>query len=126
MFTIHKTDTGAVAPIEYMGAAAGEYKIGRFLRINEGLLTADAEAGSSTHYLCMTQKTLAAEEPIPVVRVNKTMILKDDSGTRDNGYDFVGAEADVSSTGDCISADGMGIILEIVAMDDDATYVRLK
>lgn len=125
MFTIHKTDTGAVAPFEHMVAKPGAYKIGRFLSVSmEGKLSTD-QADNGSRYLCMTEKTLEAEDVIPVVRVNETMILKN-SGERPEGYDTVGAILDVSNDGCSISADGMGVQLEVVAVDDEAIYVRLK
>lgn len=130
MFTIHKTDTGAVPPWEYLKAAAGEYKVGTFLRMSEGQLTTD-EGGAATHYLCMANKTNEAGDLIPVVRVSTDMILKTElSVGMPEGETEVGAAADVSSDGTTVSADGMGIALEIVEMDGtnygDTVYVRLK
>ena len=131
MFTIHKTDTGAVAPWEYLPAVEGTYKIGSFLRNSGGLLTAEADMGEATKYLCMAEKTVAEGELIPVVRVNTDMILKSEwSNELMEGLVVVGAVGKVSSDGAAVSSDGMDIAVEIVAMDGtnpgDTVYVRLQ
>lgn len=124
MFTIHKTDTGAVPPWEYHEAAAGEYKVGTFLRVNAGVLTTSSE-GTVTRYLCMANKTNAEGDLLPVIRVNRTMILKtDDFSDLEEGV-VTGDSADVNIIGSGICADGMGVSVEIISLDDDAAYVRV-
>lgn len=77
MFEFHKNDTGAVAPFEYLPAAAGEYEAGQLLTVSGGKLAAIAEASNKTPpYLCVGNKTVADGELLPVVRVNATTIYK--------------------------------------------------
>ena len=129
MFTIHKTDTGAVTPFEYMEAAAGDYEVGTFLRVREGKLTNNGE-GDATVYLCMANKTVEDGELIPVVRVNDTMILKSTLSMELMEGEGVGMNLDVSSYGTSVNQDGMGIGVVIVALEGikngDTVYVRLK
>lgn len=77
MFEFHKTDTGAVAPFEYIPAAAGTYEVGQLLNVTSGKLAAISAASKVTPpYLCMGNKTVADGDLVPVVRVNRGTIYK--------------------------------------------------
>ena len=77
MFVFHKSDTGAVAPFEYLPAAAGEYEVGQLLKVDGGKLTAiDAASKVTPPYLCVGNKTVEDGEILPVVRVNGSTIYK--------------------------------------------------
>ena len=77
MFMIHKTDTGAVVPWEYLAAAAGEYKAGQLLDVSGGQLTAITAVCSTTPaYLCMGDTTAEAGDVIPVTRVTDDVIYE--------------------------------------------------
>lgn len=75
MFEFHKSDTGAVAPFEYIPAAAGTYEVGQLLTVEGGKLTAIAAAHKETPpYLCVSNKTVEDGDILPVVRVSKDVI----------------------------------------------------
>ena len=75
MFEFHKSDTGAVAPFEYIPAAAGTYEVGQLLTVEGGKLAAIAAAHKETPpYLCVSNKTVEDGDILPVVRVSKDVI----------------------------------------------------
>lgn len=77
MFEFHKTDTGAVAPFEYLPAAAGTYEPGQALNVVDGKLTAiEAACETTPAYLSMAGKTVEDGEIIAVVRVSDDTIYK--------------------------------------------------
>lgn len=77
MFTFHTTNNGAVAPWEYLPAAAGTYEVGQALIVTGGNVCAIAAATKTTPpYICMSNKTVAAGEPLPVVRVSDDAVYK--------------------------------------------------
>ncbi len=77
MFSPHKTDTGAVAPWEYMSAAAGTYQAGQLLNAKDGSLTPVSAASTTTPgYLCMANITVTAGEMVPVTRIQRTAIYE--------------------------------------------------
>lgn len=75
MITIHKTDTGAVIPWEYMAAKAGTYKAGQGLNVTDGLLQ-DVDSNLKPSYLCMAEITVKAGETVPVTRINKNAVYE--------------------------------------------------
>lgn len=77
MFFIHKTDTGAVPPWEYMAAAAGTYQAGQLLNAKDGALTPISAASATTPgYVCMANITVAEGQSMPVTRIQHTAIYE--------------------------------------------------
>ena len=77
MYRQIKSDTGTVAPIEYLEAAAGTYHIGQCLTVVDGKLAAIAEARATTpEYICEAEKTVADGGVLPVTRASKTHIYE--------------------------------------------------
>lgn len=72
-----KNDTGAVAPLEHLPAAAGSYMAGQILTMTAGKLAALAAAlPGMPQYLCMTSGTVEDETLIAVTRVNAGTIYE--------------------------------------------------
>ena len=78
MFLPHKSDNGAVLPWEYMAAAAGTYQTGQLVNVNAAgeLAAITADTVTAPRYLCMSAATVAAAEPLPVTRVNRSYIYE--------------------------------------------------
>ena len=77
MFLPHASDTGTLQPWEYIPAAAGTYQVGQLLNVVSGKLTAITEACTTTPpYLCMSNITVVADEPVPVIRVSNHYIYE--------------------------------------------------
>ena len=75
MFLPHKSDNG-LQPFEYYPAAAGTYEIGQLLNVSNGKLVAVSNASTTTPaYVCMAKATVAADEVLPVIRVNHEIIF---------------------------------------------------
>ena len=75
MFIIHKHDTGARQPWEYMGAAAGTYKAGQALTVTNGQLAPISTALKTTPpYICMADVTVVEGQTLPVIRVTDKAI----------------------------------------------------
>lgn len=99
MFTIHKTDTGAVVPWEYLPAAAGEYKAGQLLEVDNGSLAAISAASTKVPgYLCMGDVAAAAGDLVPVTRVQKDAIYETTLSAQTAGAK-VGAKLQISAGG---------------------------
>ena len=47
-----KSNTGALLPWEYLGAAAGTYQAGQMLTVTEGKLAALSQASTTTPPIC--------------------------------------------------------------------------
>ena len=76
MFMPHSYDS-ALQPWEYLPAAAGSYKVGQLLNVTDGKLTALSAVSKTTPpYLCMAEKTVAANELLPVLRVTNDAIFE--------------------------------------------------
>ena len=70
MFNVHKHDTGARQPWEYLPAAAGTYKAGMALTVTGGQLAPISAAMKTTPpYICMADVTVEEGQNIPVIRV---------------------------------------------------------
>ena len=77
MFSPVKNDTGAVAPLEHLPAAAGSYMAGQVLTMTAGKLAALAAAlPGMPQYLCMMSGTVEDETLIAVTRVNAGTIYE--------------------------------------------------
>ena len=81
MFSIHKSDTGAVPPWEYLPAqpsVPGEYVVGQMLVVQEltGQLSPIQSASKTTpHYMCMRNvKATSNIADLPVIRVSDDVI----------------------------------------------------
>ena len=77
-FSVHKRDTGAVEPFEYLEATAGTYSPGQLLKVDAGKLAAIGEASTATPaYVCMADKVVTAGDPVLAVnRVRKDVIYE--------------------------------------------------
>ena len=77
MFLPIKSDTGALLPWEYLGAAAGTYQAGQLLTVTDGKLAAlTAESTTTPPYLCMADVEAQAGQIIPVTRVEPGYIYE--------------------------------------------------
>ena len=77
MFSPHTSDTGAVAPFEYMSAAAGTYQAGQLLTVTGGKLAAISAASKTTpQYLCMSNITVTGDEQVAVIRIKDDVIYE--------------------------------------------------
>lgn len=129
MFTFHKTDTGAVAPFEYLPAAAGTYEPGQALNVVDGKLTAIEAASKTTPpYLSMTGKTVEDGDIIAVVRVSDDTIYKT-TLSAEAAAAKVGSLLEVSAEGKQVDAAAAGTF-EVVAIEGTAAgstvYGRFK
>ena len=129
MFSFHKTDTGAVAPFEYLPAAAGTYEPGQALNVVDGKLTAiDAATETTPPYLSMTGKTVEDGDIIAVVRVSDDTIYKT-TLSADAAAAKVGSLLEVSAEGKQVDAAAAGTF-EVVAIEGttagSTVYGRFK
>lgn len=77
MFVPVKSNTGAMLPWEYLGAAPGTYQAGQMLTVTEGKLAKLSGASTTTPpYLCMADVTAAEGQVIPVTRVEGTFLYE--------------------------------------------------
>lgn len=77
MFVPVKSNTGAMLPWEYLGAAADTYQAGQMLTVTGGKLTKLSAASTTTPpYLCMADVTAADGQVIPVIRVDGDFIFE--------------------------------------------------
>lgn len=129
MFSFHKTDTGAVAPFEYLPAAAGTYEPGQALKVVDGKLTAiDAATNTTPPYLSMTGKTVEDGDIIAVVRVSDDTIYKT-TLSAEAASAKVGSLLEISADGKQVDAAAAGTF-EVVAIEGTAAgstvYGRFK
>ena len=72
-----KSNTGALLPWEYLGAAAGTYQAGQMLTVTEGKLAALSQASTTTPpYLCMADVEAGEGQIIPVTRVESGFVYE--------------------------------------------------
>lgn len=77
MFVPVKSNTGAMLPWEYLGAAADTYQAGQMLTVSEGKLAKLSGPSTTTPpYLCMADVTAAEGQVIPVTRVEGTFLYE--------------------------------------------------
>lgn len=77
MFVPVKSNTGAMLPWEYLGAAEGTYHAGQMLTVKDGKLAALEAASTTTPpYLCMADVKAADGQVIPVTRVGEDYIYE--------------------------------------------------
>lgn len=77
MFVPVKSNTGAMLPWEYLGAAADTYQAGQMLTVTNGKLAKLGAASTTTPpYLCMADVTAADGQVIPVTRVEGTFLYE--------------------------------------------------
>lgn len=77
MFLPVKSNTGALLPWEYLGAAADTYQAGQLLTVTGGKLTKLSGASTTTPpYLCMADVTAADGQIIPVTRVEGAFLYE--------------------------------------------------
>lgn len=82
MFLPVKSDTGAVLPWEYLEAGAETYQAGQLLAISDGKLAKVTTLTEVPAYLCMANKTVAAEDEgttnalLPVTRIQEGAIYE--------------------------------------------------
>lgn len=118
MFVPYKHD-GALQPWEYLPAAAGTYKAGQLLNLSAGKLAAVSAASATTPpYLCMADITAAADEPVPVIRVNDSMIFATELGAAAASA-VVGTKLQVHAGGLTVDAAAAGTF-EAVSIDGTA------
>ena len=123
MFTIHKTDTGAVVPWEYLPAAAGEYKAGQMVKGNGlgTIVSIDADTAERPGYLCMANITVAeAGELIPVTRVVEGVIYETTTVAA-NISTGVGRKVKVAAGGLGVKIDSDDGCFELVSPNGPAT-----
>ena len=77
MFVPVKSNTGAMLPWEYLGAAADTYQAGQMLTVTGGKLAKLSAASTTTPpYLCMADVTAADGQVIPVTRVEGAFLYE--------------------------------------------------
>lgn len=77
MFVPVKSNTGAMLPWEYLGAAADTYQAGQMLTVTEGKLAKLGAASTTTPpYLCMADVTATDGQVIPVTRVEGAFLYE--------------------------------------------------
>lgn len=77
MFLPYSNDHGAVAPWEYLSAAAGTYQAGQALNVSGGKLAAISAASTAKPaYICMASATVADGDNLPVIRVQNDTIYE--------------------------------------------------
>lgn len=77
MFVPVKSNTGAMLPWEYLGAAADTYQAGQMLTVSEGKLAKLGAASTTTPpYLCMADVTATEGQVIPVTRVEGAFLYE--------------------------------------------------
>lgn len=119
MFYIHKTDTGAVPPWEYLPAAAGTYQAGQLLNAVSGELTSVSAASTTTPgYLCMANITVTGSQLVPVIRIQHTAIYETQlSATAEGAAE--GTKLQVSAGGLQVDAAATGSF-EVTYIEDTA------
>lgn len=125
MFFVHKTDTGAVPPWEYMPAAAGTYQAGQLLNAKDGALTPISAASPTTPaYLCMANITVTAGQVVPVTRIQHTAIYETQlSAAAENAAE--GAKLQVSAGGLQADAAAAGSF-EVTYIEDTAAGAMVQ
>ncbi len=119
MFTIHKHDTAARLPWEFLAAAAGTYKVGQALSVADGVLTPVAAASATTPpYICMADVTVTAGDQIPVIRTADNAIYET-ALTAEAADAKVGTKLRVSAGGLGVDAGAAGTF-EVTAIDNTA------
>lgn len=77
MFVPVKSNTGAMLPWEYLGAAADTYQAGQMLTVTGGKLAKLSAASTTTPpYLCMADVTATDGQIIPVTRVEGAFLYE--------------------------------------------------
>jgi len=108
MFSVYKSDAGAVPPWEYMEAAAGTYKAGQLVTVTSGKIAALTAASTTTPpYLCMADAEVAAGELLPVVRTSKDHIYATTLGAAAASA-VVGTKLQVAKDGLTVNASAEG------------------
>jgi len=118
MFLPIKSDNGALLPWEYMSAAAGDYKAGQLLTVDEGFLAAIEDATTEAPpYLCMADITLEEGGILPVTRISEDYIYETTLAAAD-ATAAVGGKLQIAAGG-LEAAAGPGAF-EIVYLDGKA------
>lgn len=108
MFTVHKHDTLARQPWEYLAAAAGTYKVGQALTVAGGQLTPVSAALKTTPpYICMADVTVTAGQVLPVTRVTDQAIYATELSA-EAAAAAVGSKLEVSAGGLQVDAAAAG------------------
>ena len=116
MFTIHKHDTGARQPWEYLSAAAGTYKAGMALSVTGGKVAPISAALKTTPpYICMADVTVEEGKSIPVIRVTNTAIYETTLSAAAAAA-VVGSMLEVSAGGLAVDAATAGTF-EVVSLE---------
>lgn len=77
MFLPVKSNTGALLPWEYLGAAADTYQAGQLLTVTGGKLTKLSGVSTTTPpYLCMADVEAGEGQIIPVTRVEGAFLYE--------------------------------------------------
>lgn len=119
MFGIHKSDTGAVPPWEYMEAADGTYKAGQLVTVADGKIIALSAASTTTPpYLCMANAVVAGGGLLPVVRMSKDYIYSTILGAAATSAK-VGSKLQVAKDGLTVNASAEGTF-EVVYLEGTA------
>lgn len=119
MFTIHKHDTAARQPWEYLAAAAGTYKAGQALSVTGGQLSPISAALKTTPpYICMADVTVTEGQTLPVIRVTDKAIYATELSA-EAAAAVVGTKLEVSAGGLQVDAAAEGTF-EVVYIEATA------
>lgn len=119
MFNVHKHDTGARQPWEYLPAAAGTYKAGMALTVTGGQLAPISAALKTTPpYICMADVTVEEDQCIPVIRVADNAIYET-TLSAEAAAAVVGSMLEVSAGGLAVDAAATGTF-EVVSIEGTA------
>lgn len=119
MFSIHKSDTGAVPPWEYLPSQGGTYVVGQMLVMSDltgQLMPIQSASRTSPHYMCMRNvKATANIMDLPVIRVSDDVIYCT-TLSADVTDKFLGSKLQISAGG--LEVDGAAAgTFEVLAMD---------
>lgn len=116
MFSIYKSDTGAVQPWEYMPAAAGTYRAGQLLNAVSGSLSPVGAASTTTPgYLCAADITVTEGQLVPVTRIQHTAIYETQ----------LSAQADDTAEGTMLQVSTGGLQVDAAAAGSfEVTYIE--
>lgn len=114
-----KTNDGAVAPLEYLPAAAGTYTVGQALKVTGGQLAALTAASTTTPpYIGMAEMTAAAGDILPAIRVSDDAIYETTLSAAAASA-VIGSKLEVSSGGLEVDATAAGTF-ELVSLEGTA------
>ena len=120
-FKIHSNGDGRVPSIEYLAAGAITPKVGMALVQADGKLAVASGTTAPTYLsMCEARQTLTAGDIIPVIRVEKDLILETSFSAAATAVEL-GDKVTVHTDGMQVTATTTGGVAEVVYMDGTAS-----